>query len=104
MNDLFYPSCKEVGQKKEFMPTIMRVPVPHDDGTVTVECKTLESVMNPLVGLTYDDFSISTLLKRGIAPKSIQIQKDLRLGFDAEIDEFNSYLESHADELFNINE
>ena len=71
------------------------------DGNSKIKSVSVESVMDPLSALRYDDFTIRKLLASGISPKSLAISKDLRLGFDDEIEDFNSHVESIANELFN---
>lgn len=85
------------------MPTILRSHVVHEDGSSEIVTFTLEDQINPLHGLSYDDFSITKLLQRGVSLKAIQISPDLRLGFDDEINRFNSHLSDISSELFTSN-
>lgn len=77
--------------------TTVLVPVTDDDGYTVIQEKVLETVVNPLEFLSYDDFRLSKLLSSGVKPKAIKIINDHRLGVDdIVITQFND----HIDELF----
>lgn len=77
--------------------TTVLVPVTDDDGYTVIQEKVLETVVNPMEFLSYDDFRLSKLLSSGVKPKAIKIINDHRLGVDdIVITQFND----HIDELF----
>ena len=77
--------------------TIVLVPVTDDSGNTVIQEKILESIVNPLDYLSYDDFRLSSLLASGVKPQAIKIINDHRLGVDdIVISQFND----HVDELF----
>lgn len=82
-------------------PTLILVPEKLPDGTSVVTVKDLNSVSDSLASLNYDDFTLQKMMENGVSYKAIQINPDLRLGFDDEINAFNDKLVSMADSLFN---
>lgn len=83
------------------VPTLILYPEKRNDGSFDVIVKDLNSVSSGLDSLNYDDFSLQKMLENGISYKAIQINPDLRLGFDDEINAFNDKLAGMADKLFN---
>lgn len=98
---IFYPNQSKPSVKV-FMPTVLETHEIHEDGTVEKKQVILEKESNPLLGLKFSDFNINECLRHGIMYKSLAISKDLRLGFDSEIDAFNEKLESVASKMFNV--
>lgn len=83
-------------------PTIVLVPEDGKDGSTIMVRKALEPLVSgPLVGMSYDDFSIHALIAAGISPKDITIATDGRLGMDDEINALNDSIIERADKLFN---
>lgn len=82
-------------------PTLILYPEKRSDGTVDVIVKDINSVNDSLSSLNYDDFSLQKMLENGVSYKAIQVNPDLRIGFDDEINAFNDKLASMADKLFN---
>lgn len=77
--------------------TYLLVPITDDSGNTVIQEKILESIVNPLDYLSYDDFRLSSLLAAGVKPQAIKIINDHRLGVDdVVISQFND----HVDELF----
>ena len=99
-SNFFYPSVRSKSLKR-FVPNLLFRHSFDESGRGISELVDSDSQQNPLVALTYEDFTISSMLKRGVSYKSLQISSDLRLGFDSEISQFNDYLVENADNLFN---
>lgn len=97
----FFESAPVIDCSIQSTPDITLVVEHQSDGSVVTVPKCLDSLIDPLSSLTFTDFSISECLKKGVSYKSLNISPDLRLGFDAEIDSFNSRLEEISDKLFN---
>lgn len=73
------------------------------DGKCITVLKDINTVEDPLVLMSFDDFAITKLLKAGIPLKHLLIQSDTRLGVtDADIDDFNHHLSEIASDLFDI--
>ena len=98
--EFFHESCK-VEPIYRFRPTLVLCPEAQDDGGVIMVEKVLEKELASDSGLSFDDFSISECLKRGIKLHSLSINPDLRIGSDGEIVAFNEHLEEIASNLFN---
>lgn len=100
-NSNFFESSSYEQREKPVRQTFILDSEQSEDGTIKIVEKSVESSLDPLSSLRFSDFSIMTLLKSGINPKSLSISPDLRLGHDAEIEAFNSRLESLSSQLFN---
>lgn len=86
---------------QDFIPVMFTRVLAHDDeGNCCV--KILEKELEPLSSLSWDDYSLERLVKSGVDIKSLGISKDLRMGFDSEIDEFNERLMSLSDKLYDV--
>lgn len=85
---------------KDVVPTVVLTKITDDKGNTAIVAKDLMTVVQPLVGLSYTDMSISTLIENGVSPKHIAISSDLRLGFDSEIEKFNNYVKDNFEKIF----
>ena len=97
----FFESAPVIEGSCQSLPDIILCVERQFDGSVISVPRCLDSVIDPLSSLTFTDFSISECLKKGVSYKSLNISPDLRLGFDDEIDSFNSRLEEISEQLFN---
>lgn len=83
-------------------PSLRLVPEKQADGTTSIELRDLNTYNNPFSLLDASDFSLQRMLDSGVSYKALNINPDLRLGFDDELNAFNAKLESMADELFDV--
>lgn len=81
--------------------TEVRIPERNKDGSVTITTKVLEAVVDPLATLKFSDFSLNAMLAAGVAPKSIHLTPDIRIGSDKELKEFNARVDELAEKMFN---
>lgn len=81
--------------------TEVQIPERAKDGSITVVTKVLETVIDPLATLKFSDFSINAMLEAGVAPKSIHLTPDIRIGSDKMLKEFNARVDELAEQMFN---
>lgn len=81
--------------------TEVQIPERAKDGTITVVTKVLETIVDPLATLKFSDFSINAMLEAGVAPKSIHLTPDIRIGSDKQLKEFNARVDELAEQMFN---
>lgn len=101
MRKIFFAQAPDNAPAKH-IPTLLNVPVFSDSGDSIVELRDIDVEDNPLMQLSYSDFTITTLLKSGAKLRPIPVSEGSRLGVtDAMIEDFNERLESISDQLFN---
>lgn len=90
---------KPVPFEEQFTP--VQIAERAKDGTVTITTKVLETVIDPLATLKFSDYCLNAMLEAGIAPKSIYLVPDIRIGSDKELKEFNARVDELAEKMFN---
>lgn len=95
---MFYKSA-DLGHKTPMLTFTDSVIDTENGPVITRVC--LETSVRPLAALSFSDFSLSECLKNGVTYKSLQIDKNLRLGHDDIITSFNERLENNVESLFN---
>lgn len=81
-------------------PQIVLISETDSDGKTVIVEKDINTSINPACSLDYSDFALQRMLETGVSYKALQINPDLRLGFDDEINAFNERLVEMADKLF----
>lgn len=69
-----------------------------DEGNRQLHC--VETSEDPLSLLSFDDFSLSQMIKNGISYKSLNITPDMRLGHEKDFDALAKRFDSMSKQMF----
>lgn len=101
MTERFFPEAAQAAVYPH-SPTIQRVSVITESGNTLIECIDVDTIDDPLRCMKYTDFSIQKCIENGVDLKHLNIVHDAKIGIDdADIEDFDSRVESISNELFN---
>lgn len=97
--DLLFAKPAPYRDAGEVKKTIVLVSDKDDHGNSVISHVCVEDKMKDIINLSYQETTLSTLVDKGISPKSLAIIDTQKLGCDVGVDQLANYIMDHASEF-----